>query len=468
MTQKASRSEKPSLFDIEVLLDGGRRPPAPYPGGRRNEHHMRFPGAFQTGGDGSLTSFKERKYHQPGPRAVRRGSSRRRGSMRKAWILIAVTSVLAGCARTPDDSAILPAVPKGAQAVSLGGRPLFPAAPSSEIRRKYEAARKAAEADPGSADDLIWLGRWAAYAGDYREAIRVFTRGTEKFPSDARFFRHRGHRYISVREFGRAVRDLEKAVLLIAGKPDEIEPDGAPNPRGIPVSTLNSNIYYHLGLAYFLGNDLEKALAVYRKGLETGAQRRYARGDGPLALHGPPATRQDGGGPRRPRTRAPGHGGHRERGLPPAPALLQGRARRGRGRGGGRGDDDERRRGLRLGELALLQRRQGRGAGDLGLHPERRQLGLVRLHRRRGRLDQGLRRALKGSRPAALSAGFPAAGHGDHGPQVLRRCLGRDGAAGVQNEAGRAGEDARAARASGFRRARASRGPGRRSDRCCR
>jgi tetratricopeptide (TPR) repeat protein len=189
--------------------------------------------------------------------------------MRKAWILIAVTSVLAGCTRTPDDSAILPPVPKGAQAVSLGGRPFFPAAPSSEIRRKYEAARKAAEADPGSADDLIWLGRWAAYAGDHREAIRVFTRGTEKFPSDARFFRHRGHRYISVREFGRAVRDLEKAVLLIAGKPDEIEPDGAPNPRGIPVSTLNSNIYYHLGLAYFLGNDLEKALAVYRKGLET-------------------------------------------------------------------------------------------------------------------------------------------------------------------------------------------------------
>ena len=56
---------------------------------------------------------------------------------------------------------------------------------------------------------------------------------------------------------------------LIEGKPDEIEPDGAPNPRGIPVSTLHSNIFYHLGLAYFLENDLEKALSVYRKGLET-------------------------------------------------------------------------------------------------------------------------------------------------------------------------------------------------------
>jgi tetratricopeptide (TPR) repeat protein len=189
--------------------------------------------------------------------------------MRKAWMLIAVAGLLADCARTPDDSAILPTIPKGAQAVSLAGRPLFPAAPSSEIRQKYEAARKAAEADPGSADALVWHGRWAAYTGDYREAIRIFTRGTERFPSDARFYRHRGHRYISVREFDRAVRDLEKAVSLMEGKPDEIEPDGAPNPRGIPVSTLHSNILYHLGLAYFLKNDLDKALAVCRKGLET-------------------------------------------------------------------------------------------------------------------------------------------------------------------------------------------------------
>lgn len=186
------------------------------------------------------------------------------------WRIITVGAVLlAGCSRTPGDSAILPPVPKGAQAVSLAGQPLFPAGPAPEARRKYEAAREAVEADPGSADALIWQGRWAAYAGDYREAVRIFTRGTVRFPSDARFYRHRGHRYISVREFNRAVRDLEKAAMLIAGRPDEIEPDGAPNPRGIPVSTLHSNVYYHLGLAYFLKHDLQRAAAVYGKGLET-------------------------------------------------------------------------------------------------------------------------------------------------------------------------------------------------------
>ena len=67
------------------------------------------------------------------------------------WRVITVGAVLlAGCSRTPDDSAILPPVPKGAQAVSLAGRPLFPAGPAPEARRKYEAAREAAEADPGA------------------------------------------------------------------------------------------------------------------------------------------------------------------------------------------------------------------------------------------------------------------------------------------------------------------------------
>ncbi len=35
------------------------------------------------------------------------------------------------------------------------------------------------------------------------------------------------------------------------------------------MSTLHSNIYYHLGLAHYLRRDLEKALAVYVRGLET-------------------------------------------------------------------------------------------------------------------------------------------------------------------------------------------------------
>jgi tetratricopeptide (TPR) repeat protein len=78
-------------------------------------------------------------------------------------------------------------------------------------------------------------------------------------------YRHRGHRYISVREFDRGIADLTRAAQLVAGKPDQVEPDGQPNARNIPTSTLNSNIYYHLGLAHYLKGDFENALKAYRE-----------------------------------------------------------------------------------------------------------------------------------------------------------------------------------------------------------
>jgi len=136
-------------------------------------------------------------------------------------------------------------------------------ADSSTPLDNLAAARAEYEFDPGNADNIIWLGRRLGYVEDYRGAIEVFSEGIEKHPKDARFYRHRGHRYISIREFDRAIADLEAAVDLIEGTEDEIEPDGAPNPAGIPVSTLHSNIWYHLGLAYYLKGDLDNALRVY-------------------------------------------------------------------------------------------------------------------------------------------------------------------------------------------------------------
>jgi tetratricopeptide (TPR) repeat protein len=149
------------------------------------------------------------------------------------------------------------------QATSLFGQPLYTPAPSPETLAKYQAAKAEYEADPGSADKLIWYGRRAAYAGRLDEAIRIYSDGVRKFPADARILRHRGHRYITTRQFDKAIADFEKAYALIAGKKDEVEPDGAPNARGIPVSTLNGNIRYHLGLAYYLKHDWKKALRFY-------------------------------------------------------------------------------------------------------------------------------------------------------------------------------------------------------------
>jgi tetratricopeptide (TPR) repeat protein len=71
-----------------------------------------------------------------------------------------------------------------------------------------------------------------------------------------------------VRELDRAAADFEKAAELIAGQPDEIEPDGLPNAQNIPTSTLQSNVWYHLGLAYYLKGDFERALPAYHECLK--------------------------------------------------------------------------------------------------------------------------------------------------------------------------------------------------------
>lgn len=178
-----------------------------------------------------------------------------------------VIATLANCVLAAE---LLPAVPAGAQAVSLQGEPLFPAEPDAGTLANLAAAQADYEQYPDQADNIIWYGRRIAYAGDYRRAIEVFSEGIDKFPADPRFYRHRGHRYLSIREFDRAIADFERAAELMAGLPLEIEPDGLPNAQNIPLTTTQGNVWYHLGLAYYLKQDWPRALAAFRNGYNLG------------------------------------------------------------------------------------------------------------------------------------------------------------------------------------------------------
>jgi len=153
------------------------------------------------------------------------------------------------------------------EATSLLGTPLYatPLAPDLLARRAEELATAEVElgANAGDADALIWVGRRQAYLGRYRDAIATFSEGIQLHPNDARMVRHRGHRWITVREFDRAIEDFRRGVELVAGRPDEVEPDGLPNPRGIPTSTLQFNIWYHLGLAHYVKGEFQEALEAY-------------------------------------------------------------------------------------------------------------------------------------------------------------------------------------------------------------
>lgn len=183
-------------------------------------------------------------------------------------MLIVFTATLISC----EDSTRLPALPPGAEAISLLGDTLRTPSLSPDLFDEYN--RNLLEAvmeyrvDPEEMDALIWLGRRTAYMGLYRDAVRIYTEGIFKKPEDPRLYRHRGHRYLTLRKFDLAIDDFKMAEILMRGSEDQTEPDGLPNAAGVPQSTLKSNVWYHMGLAHYLKGDFENAVESYRKALE--------------------------------------------------------------------------------------------------------------------------------------------------------------------------------------------------------
>ena len=157
------------------------------------------------------------------------------------------------------------------QAISLLGDSLYTVeleeGPFRTAEFKYLKALRRYNKKPDDIENLVWLGRRLGYLGHFSAAIEVYTEGLELWPQDARLYRHRGHRYISTRQFEKAIADLQKASELM---PDslEIEPDGLPNQQGVPRTTLQYNVWYHLGLAHYLSGNFAEAAEAYDRCLQ--------------------------------------------------------------------------------------------------------------------------------------------------------------------------------------------------------
>ena len=123
------------------------------------------------------------------------------------------------------------ATPRAASAQAVAP----PASSASTVENpQLTAAREAWERHQTNADSIIWYGRRVGYTGDFAKAVAIYTEGLRHHPDEPRLLRHRGHRYVSLRDFPRAIADLSHAREVVAGTPDEVEPDGQPNARGIP------------------------------------------------------------------------------------------------------------------------------------------------------------------------------------------------------------------------------------------
>ena len=185
----------------------------------------------------------------------------------RVWLLLSVIGFTGCSGKRP---AIRPALP--GESLSLLGRrlsrPLRPPPPGANVSKLEadlaEARARLAEA-PDDPERIVWVGRRLGYLWRINEAIEVYTEGIAAHPNYPPLYRHRGHRYISLRRFDDAIADLERAAHLLASRPDEIEQDGMPNARNIPLTTTGFNVWYHLALARYLIGDYTGALTAYRE-----------------------------------------------------------------------------------------------------------------------------------------------------------------------------------------------------------
>lgn len=107
-------------------------------------------------------------------------------------------------------------------------------------------AARAVLDEPRSVERLIALGVAQSGARQFREAIATFSRGLALEPNNAMLLRWRGHRYLSVREFDRALADLV---------------------RGAQLDSTIYGIWYHLGVVKFALRDFAGAAQAFARAL---------------------------------------------------------------------------------------------------------------------------------------------------------------------------------------------------------
>jgi tetratricopeptide (TPR) repeat protein len=105
-------------------------------------------------------------------------------------------------------------------------------------------AERALAGDPRNVQRFIELGVAQSGVRQFREAIQTFTRGLAIAPDDPLLLRWRGHRYLSVREFDRALADLT---------------------RGARIDSTIYGIWYHLGIVRYVRGEFGAAADAFQR-----------------------------------------------------------------------------------------------------------------------------------------------------------------------------------------------------------
>ncbi len=189
--------------------------------------------------------------------------------LRSVFMFSCLCLCFISCAQTPEkNSAIYDEPLYHGEAISFLGDTLQAPVDREEIYHVKDSLLKEANtaylADSNDLENIIWMGRRLAYLHRYKEAIQIFTRGISIHPKASELYRHRGHRYINVRRIDDAIQDLTTGIVLLENRSHAQEADGIPNELNIPLSNLHFNLFYHLGLAYYMQADYDNAITAFR------------------------------------------------------------------------------------------------------------------------------------------------------------------------------------------------------------
>jgi len=155
--------------------------------------------------------------------------------------------------------------------ISLFGTTLPDQQFSNAQRTEWEMFLKKVEAeyqsDPTTLDNIYWYGRALAYSGSYSKAVKVYSKGLTLYPDSYRLLGNRGKELIVLRKFDKAIEDLQQAAFYIRTAENEPEPDVIPTTDYDfqPVANVKFNTWFHLGIAYYLKGNYDKAISSFKK-----------------------------------------------------------------------------------------------------------------------------------------------------------------------------------------------------------
>jgi tetratricopeptide (TPR) repeat protein len=127
---------------------------------------------------------------------------------------------------------------QGVQYRSPAGVEYRSQADTGPVARALQALRS----DSLNVSKIIALGVAQSGARQFREAVATFTRGLRVAPDDPMLYRWRGHRYLSVREYDKALADLT---------------------RGYALDSTNYGILFHLGVLRYLRGEFAESARLF-------------------------------------------------------------------------------------------------------------------------------------------------------------------------------------------------------------